>query len=86
MQTWQKFRYWLAQALPGEEFAYHNGLLAWDREKDQEVEKVAQDAMLAQEQGLVWLVQLRLPYSAPMSRRPMTGGCLYVARRTGKPI
>lgn len=86
MLIWQKFRHWLAQAKPGEEFAYHNGLLAYDRERDRAVEGVAEDAFSAAQQGLVILVQMRLPYTSRLSGTVMDGGCLYIARRTATPI
>lgn len=86
MLIWQKFRHWLAQAKAGEEFAYHNGLLAYDRERDRAVEGVAEDAFSAAQQGLVQLFQLRLPYTSRISGQEMEGGCLYIARRTAAPI
>lgn len=82
MKIWQEFRRWLVVAKVGEQFPYHNGLLARDRERSLDVDFVAQDAMLAARQGLVLLFQRRLPYTSPLSGEEMGGGCLYIARRT----
>lgn len=87
MNISQKFRMWLVLAKVGEEFVYHNGLLSRDRERPGagEVERVAKDAMLASEQGLVELFQRRLPYTPTFWGRTRDG-CLYFARRTGASI
>lgn len=76
------FLAWLGQAKMGEGFPYHSGLLARDREKSKEVEAMAQSAALAAEGGFVLLFQHRLR-PGPLNAEP---GCLYIARRTNRPL
>jgi hypothetical protein len=89
-----RFKAWLRAARQGEKFAYHSGLLMLDRvppmfpvgvgdeerdafwEATQITDCLAHAAARAEGRGLVVLVQFRLP----------SGGCLYLAQRTGKVV
>jgi hypothetical protein len=62
-----EFHAWLAPAKPGEQFEYHRGHLIWDRspasdlaeDERRALAKVADAALQAAEDGVVYLVQRR---------------------------
>lgn len=55
-----EFREWLRRARRGHVFVYHIGMLPNDRERDWEVDQVAQEAWSVAEAGEVLLTQRRL--------------------------
>jgi hypothetical protein len=86
MSVQKNFRSWLAQADKGEEFVYHTGLLSRDRERSALVDRVADDAWSAAQQGLLVLYQRRIVIRSQVFKQVVGDGCLYLARRTGAPI
>ena len=88
------FLNWLRQAPPGERTIYHKGNLAADRLLSARLNERADAALLASQQGLVKLTQLRYfelsaaakPRSEALSDLGYGYSYVYIAERTALPI